>query len=116
MLNLAADENFNRKILQGLQKQAPDLDVVRVQDVGLRTLDDPTILAWCADHGRVLLTHDRKTMERHAYDRVAIGLPMTGVIIVGDRCSPGRILKSILNEVLTRAPAEYADRVTYLRQ
>ena len=38
----------------------PTLDIVRVQDVGLRTASDPDILAWAASEGRILLTHDRK--------------------------------------------------------
>ena len=116
MLDLAADENFNRRVLRGLQQRAPDLDVVRIQDVGLRTLDDPTILTWCADNGRVLLTHDRRTMERHAYERVRAGLPMTGVMIVNDRSPPGPMIGAILREALVKDPAEYADKVIHIRK
>ncbi|WOQ17354.1 DUF5615 family PIN-like protein [Raineyella sp. W15-4] len=46
-----ADEDFNRAIVNGLLRLAPETDIVRVQDVGLRTLDDPTILAWAAREG-----------------------------------------------------------------
>lgn len=35
-----------------------DLDIVRVQDVGLTGAAEETVLAWAADHNRVLLTHD----------------------------------------------------------
>lgn len=35
MLRLLADENFNGDIVRGLLLQKPDLDVIRVQDVGL---------------------------------------------------------------------------------
>lgn len=35
MLKLVSDENFNGDILRGLYRQRPELDVVRVQDVGL---------------------------------------------------------------------------------
>jgi predicted nuclease of predicted toxin-antitoxin system len=38
------------------------LDLVRVQEVGLRTADDPDILEWAAAQGRVLVTRDRDTM------------------------------------------------------
>jgi len=33
-----------------------DIDVLRVQDAGLTGADDPTILAWAAEQGRVLVT------------------------------------------------------------
>ena len=35
MLLLVADENFNNDIVRGLQRRKPDVDIVRVQDVGL---------------------------------------------------------------------------------
>jgi hypothetical protein len=44
MLRLAADENFNNDIVRGLWHRRPDLDIVRIQDVGLSGADDPTIL------------------------------------------------------------------------
>jgi hypothetical protein len=39
MLRLAADENFNADIIRGLRRRLPELDVVRVQDVGLSGAD-----------------------------------------------------------------------------
>ena len=59
MLKLVSDENFNADILRGLYRRRPDLDVVRVQDIGLSATPDPDILAWAAAEGRILLTHDR---------------------------------------------------------
>ena len=44
MLTLISDENFNGDILRGLYRRRPDLDVVRVQDVGLKAASDQTIL------------------------------------------------------------------------
>ena len=38
VLRLAADENFNNDIVRGLVRRKPDLDIVRVQDVGLLAL------------------------------------------------------------------------------
>lgn len=40
MLKLASDENFNGDILRGLFRQRADLDVVRVQDIGMRSTPD----------------------------------------------------------------------------
>ncbi|HZJ04729.1 MAG TPA: DUF5615 family PIN-like protein [Nocardioidaceae bacterium] len=79
MIRFAADENLNRKLVTGLQRRTKTLDIVRVQDAGLRGADDPTVLAWAAEEKRILLTHDVATMSRYAYDRVEEGLPMPGV-------------------------------------
>ena len=36
----AADENFNNRIVRGLFRAKPDLDIVRVQDAGFSGADD----------------------------------------------------------------------------
>jgi hypothetical protein len=45
MLRLAVDENFDYAIVRGLLHRQPDLDIVSVQDAGLRGADDPSVLA-----------------------------------------------------------------------
>jgi hypothetical protein len=44
VLKLVSDENFDGVILRGLYRSRPDLDVVRVQDVGLMGASDPDTL------------------------------------------------------------------------
>jgi hypothetical protein len=44
MLRFLADENFNHNIIRGLLRRNSELDLVRVQDVGLSSSDDPAIL------------------------------------------------------------------------
>ena len=96
MLRLLADENFNGDIVRGVLLRRPDLDLVRVQDVGLAGVDDPAILAWAAENDRILLTHDRATMPVHAFDRVAAGEAMAGVFLFNDRLPIGRAIDEIL--------------------
>ena len=62
MLLLAADENFDNDIVRGLLRRRPDIDIVRVQDVGLSGASDPIILEWAAEQQRLLLTHDVATI------------------------------------------------------
>jgi hypothetical protein len=83
MLGFAADENFNNDILRGVLRRNPGVDIVRVQDGGLSAADDPTVLEWAAQTGRVVLTHDVESMTGYAYDRVRDGKPMPGVFEVG---------------------------------
>src|SRR5688572_2728648 len=80
MLALAADENFDNRIIRGLFRRNQTLDLIRVQDVGLIGAADPVVLAWAAEAHRMLLTHDVSTMVQHACDRIAAGLPMPGLI------------------------------------
>jgi hypothetical protein len=110
MLLLVADENFNNDIVRGLLRKKPDLDIVRVQEVGLRGADDPAILEWAAKAGRVVLTHDAATMTYYAYERVRTGLSMPGVIEVADDLPLGQVIDDLL------LLAEYSQKDEWERQ
>ncbi len=49
ILLFLADEDFNRRILRGLRRRLPLLDIVRAQDVGLITRPDTKVLEWAAN-------------------------------------------------------------------
>jgi hypothetical protein len=77
-MRLLSDEDFNGEITRGLLRRRPDLDLVRVQDVGLLGHDDPSVREWAAQEGRILLTHDRATIPDFAYERINAGNAMPG--------------------------------------
>src|SRR5690349_9083389 len=96
MLALLADENFHGAIVRGLLRKRPELDIVRVQDVGLSGADDLDVLEWAAQNGRILLTHDVATITKFAYERVKAGLPMPGVFEVSRSIAHGQAIEEIL--------------------
>ena len=114
MLRLAADENFNNDVVRGVRRQAPAVDIVRVQDAGLSSADDPAILEWAAQAGRVLLTHDVATMTRYAYDRVREGKPMPGVFEVGRAVPIGVAIEEIVLLAECSLDGEWEGQVRYL--
>ena len=95
-MKFLADENFDNTIIRGLLRRQPNIDIVRVQDVGLSGKDDPTVLEWAAQEQRILLTHDVATITCYAYERVAEHKPMPGVIEVTSDASIGRVIEDIL--------------------
>lgn len=114
MLILVADENFNNDILRGMLRRKPDLDIVRVQDVGLSNEDDPVILEWAAKEGRVLITHDVTTITHFAYAHVRAGLPMPGVIEVDDDLPIGQAVNDILLVVEASEQGEWEGQIIYI--
>ena len=114
MLRLLADENLNNDIVRGLMRRKPDLDLVRVQDVGLSGADDPAVLDWAAQRGRVLLTHDVSTITRYAYERVQSGRPMPGVFEVSRSVSIGTAIEEILLLVEYSLEGEWEGQIRYL--
>jgi predicted nuclease of predicted toxin-antitoxin system len=114
MLRLLADENFDNTIVRGLLRRRPSIDVVRVQDVGLSGMDDPTILAWAAGENRILLTHDVATITRFAYDRVVQGLQMPGVIEVSTNAQVGQVIEDVLLLMDCSLEGELEGQIQYL--
>jgi len=114
MLRFTADENINNDILRGLLRHKRDLDIVRIQDVGLSGADDPAVLEWAAREGRVLLTNDVSTMTRHAYDRVRSGKHMPGIFEIS-RASP---IRTVIDDIILLAEYsldhEWEGQVCYL--
>lgn len=96
MLRFLADENFNNQIVRGVLRRNSDVDIVRVQDVGLAEADDPTVLEWAAQNGRIVITHDVTTMTNFAYERVQAGLSMPGLFEVSRRVAVGLAIEEIL--------------------
>ena len=114
MLRLVADENFNNNIVRGLLRREPDLDIMRIQDVGLSGVDDPTVLEWAAQEGCVLLTHDVSTITKYAYERVRAGQPMPGVFEVNRAVPIGRAIEDILLLAECSLDGEWEGQVRYL--
>ncbi len=113
MLKLAADENFHGDIVRGLLQRLPALNIVRVQDDGMTGNRDPQILEWAAAAGRILLTHDRKTVPDYAHERVGANLPMPGVFLVSDQMPIGQAVEEIALAVQCLAEEECANLVRY---
>jgi Domain of unknown function (DUF5615) len=114
MLKFLADENFDNAIIRGLIRRQPNIDIVRVQDTELYGANDPLVLAWAAQEDRILLTHDVSTITRYAYDRVAKGRAMPGVIEVIAGSSVGRTVEDILLLIECSLDGELTNQIYYL--
>lgn len=114
MLTLVADENLKQQITNGLRRRLAGIDIVTTLQAGLSGTSDPKVLAWAAEVGRIVVTHDLRTMAGHAYDRVGAGEPMAGVVEVPTTMSIGHAIDELLLVVQLLEPHEIKDRVLRL--
>jgi hypothetical protein len=114
MIRFLADENFNGKILRGIQRERPDADILRVQDTPLYQAPDPQMLEWAAQERRILLTHDIETLVGYANERVAHGLPMPGVIAARDSLPVGQVIEDLLIVLSASEMSDWENLVTFL--
>ena len=114
MVRLVSDENFSGPVVRGLRLRCPNIDLVRIQDVGLSGIKDPDLLEWAAADNRVVLTHDRTTMTKYADDRIRAGLLMPGVFLANDRASIRSLIDALEYIETTGDHAEWANCVTFI--
>jgi len=96
MLRLASDADVHGEIIRGLRRRRPEIDLIRVQDALPEGTPDREVLAWAAAENRVLVTNDRSTMVGFAYQRVAAGESVPGVITTTNEQSIGSAIDDIL--------------------
>ena len=114
MIHFAADENFNNHIVRGLRLRNSEIDIVRIQDVGLSSEDDPTILEWSIKEKRILLTHDVESMPDFAYERARTGLPIPAIFIVSQDIPIGQVIEDLLLIVECSEEEEWEGQIHYL--
>jgi hypothetical protein len=81
--------------VRGLLRRNPQIDIVRIQDVGLSGDDDPSVLEWAAGENRVIVTHDVSTLVRHAIYRAGVGRRMPGVFAARSDSPVGRTIEDL---------------------
>ena len=114
MILLLADENLNNHIIRGVLRRQPDLDIVRVQDVGLSGADDPTVLRWAAQHGRILLTHDVTTITAYVDERIEAGQLVPGVFVISRSAPIGQVIEDLLLLLECSLEDDWQNQVIYL--
>ena len=76
-----ADADLDGRILRGLRRTAPGIDIRAAADAALAGLTDPEVLRIAAAAGRILVSQDRRTMPAH-FARFSVGVQSPGLILL----------------------------------
>lgn len=108
-----ADADLNETIVLATLRQEPSIDFQTATIGGIRGLPDLEVLALAASLGRVLVTHDLKTMPRHFADFIA-GAPSSGVLLVPQYLPVSVVSEQILLIWSATDSSEWRNRLFYL--
>ena len=114
MLRLLIDQDFDHDILRGLQRRVPRLDAVTAFEVGMSEATDPQLLIQAARERRIIVTHDRKTMPKHAADLMAAGKDIAGLFVVPRSLSLRQAIEDLELMVTCSANDEWVNVIRYL--
>ncbi len=108
-----ADADFNHKIVVGLRRREPSVDFLAARDGGVIGLPDPGVIGVAADSGRILVSHDRKTMPGHfAHFRETRSSP--GIVIVAQDLDIGAAIEDLLLIWTTTDQTEWLNHVGFI--
>jgi hypothetical protein len=112
-LRLQADADFNQRVVAGVLRLEPAVDLTTADEAMLRGKRDPEVLAYCAAEHRTLLTHDHKTMPRHFATFLSHGVS-PGVMIVPQHLPIGYAVREIYRVWATTDAEEWINSLRRL--
>ena len=108
-----ADADLNQIILLAAIRQEPAIDFQTAILADLPGLDDIQVLERAARVGRVLITHDRKTMPRHFTEFIA-KKSSPGLLVVPQYLSVAAAVEDLLLVWSATEAEEWINRIGFL--
>ena len=113
-IRFLADADLDYAIVQGVRRREPSIDFKSANDAGLEGLPDDKVLEIAAGEGRVLVSHDKRTMPVHFAARIRLGLRSPGVLLAVPRATVGEVVDSLLIVWSSSRVEEWGDQIHYL--
>jgi len=114
MLRLLIDQNLDHRILRGLKRRIPQLDAVTALEIGMSEATDAELLAWAAQAGRIVITHDCKTMPAHAAVKLSKGESIAGICVALRRLSLHQVIEDLELMITCSDNDEWINVIRYL--
>ena len=108
-----ADADLNHRIVQGLRRREPSVDFLSAHDGEVIDLPDPVVLEIAAAAGRILASHDRKTMPAH-FAQFSTHASSPGLIIVSQKLDVGAAIEDLLLIFAASDAEEWVNRIDFL--
>jgi hypothetical protein len=90
-----ADADLTQKIVSGVRRREPSVDSQDAHQGGLIGLPDHEVLKLASESGRILVTHDRKTMPAH-WARSLATRSSPGLVVIGQDLDVGAAIEYLV--------------------
>ncbi|MCY7322844.1 MAG: DUF5615 family PIN-like protein [Phormidesmis sp. CAN_BIN36] len=108
-----ADADLNQGIVTGVLRREHTIDFQTASAAGLRGVKDPEVLAIAAQQGRILVSHDRRTMPSE-FAEFIVNSQSAGVIIVSRKLPIEVAIEELLIIWAASSLEEWLDRIAKL--
>jgi hypothetical protein len=111
--SLLADADLRFAIVRRLRQQEPQIDFLSAQGLIPDSTSDPDVLALAADLGRVIVSHDFKTMPGHFYRFLQLR-QSPGVILIPQLLPTRYAVDELRTAWLCEEAEEFRNQIIYL--
>ena len=108
-----ADADLRYRIVTGLRRIEPQIDIETAQAAALEGLSDSEVLQIAARKNRVLISHDRRTMAGTFYEFIREQWS-PGLILVKQRCAAHRAIEELRVCYHLLETEEFVNRIWYI--
>jgi len=108
-----ADADLNEDIVTGVLRRAPAIEFQTAKEAALYGLEDEDVLALAALEGRILVSHDRRTMPGH-FGRFISTSKSPGLLIVSQRHKLSSVIEEIILIWGASESEEWVDRISVI--
>ncbi len=112
-IRFQADADLNQAIVTGVLRREPKIDFQTALAAELEGVKDSEVLAIAAQQGRVLVSHDRRTMPLE-FAEFIVNRRSAGVIIVSRKLSIEAVIEELLLIWSASIAEEWVDRIAKL--
>ena len=109
-IKFLADEDLRRSILLGVRRREPSVSFLSAFDVGAAGKSDSAVLRVAAEEGRILVSHDFRTMPQH-FRRFADSAFSPGVFLLAQSLGPSRAIEELVTIWLASEAEEWANQL-----
>ena len=113
-IRFQADNDLKFGIVKAVRRREPTIDFVSAQEAGLDGLPDPELLDCAAREGRVVVSHDRRTMIDHFRDHLVAGKSSPGLLIVSQGAVIGDVVEALVYGWALSDQGDLRDQAYYL--
>ena len=108
-----ADADLNQIIVRAVLRREPSIDFQTAHAAKLEGLDDNKVLELAADEGRVLVTHDRRSMPKHFADLIS-SKTSAGVVIISQKLPISQTVEDLVLIWAATEAEEWINRILVL--
>lgn len=113
-IRFQADNDLKFAIVKAVRRREPAIDFASAQESGLDGLSDPDLLDRAAREGRVLVSHDQRTMLDYFRSHLTAGKSSPGILVVSQAAPIGDVVEALVVLWAVADPAELHNQAFHL--